>query len=69
MVKWRIIRNLKDVNQFRKMGMLKNGIDLTAYYSKGSDMIQVVDQKNVNTGSFINKGIEVSAHSHPLKNL
>ncbi|MBD5320185.1 MAG: TonB-dependent receptor [Bacteroides sp.] len=51
------------------MGMLKNGIDLTAYYSKGSDMIQVVDQKNVNTGSFINKGIEVSAHSHPLKNL
>lgn len=45
------------------------GIDLTAYYSNGSDMIQVVDQKNVNTGSFINKGIEVSARSHPIDNL
>lgn len=41
-------------------------IDVTAYYSKGSDMIQTVDMKNVNTGSFINKGIEVSARSHPL---
>ena len=41
-------------------------IDITAYYSKGSDMIQTVDMKNVNTGSFINKGIEVSARSHPL---
>lgn len=45
------------------------GIDFTAYYSKGFDMIQVIDQKNVNTGSFINKGIEVSARSHPLENL
>lgn len=44
-------------------------IDLTAYYSRGSDMIQVVDQKNVNTGRFINKGIEISANSHPLDNL
>lgn len=44
-------------------------IDLTAYYSRGTDMIQVVDQKNVNTGKFINKGIEVSANSHPLDNL
>lgn len=41
-------------------------IDVTAYYSKGSDMIQVLNMKNVNTGSFINKGIEVSARSHPL---
>ncbi len=41
-------------------------IDVTAYYSKGSDLIQIVDMKNVNTGSFINKGIEVSAGSHPL---
>ena len=32
-------------------------------------MIQTVDQKNQNTGKFINKGIEVSAHSHPLDNL
>lgn len=44
-------------------------VDLTAYYSRGTDMIQTVDQKNVNTGKFINKGIEVSASSHPLDNL
>lgn len=44
-------------------------IDLTAYYSRGTDMIQVVDQKNENTGRFINKGIEISAVSHPLDNL
>jgi len=44
-------------------------IDITAYYSRGTDMIQVVDQKNVNTGRFINKGIEISANSHPLDNL
>ena len=44
-------------------------IDVTAYYSKGSDMIQTVDMKNVNTGRFINKGIEVSARSHPADNL
>lgn len=43
--------------------------DLTAYYSRGRDMIQVVDNKNVNTGRFINKGIEISARSHPLDNL
>lgn len=43
--------------------------DITAYYSRGYDMIQVVDQKNVNTGRFINKGIELSAKSHPLENL
>lgn len=44
-------------------------VDFTAYYSRGTDMIQVVDQKNVNTGKFINKGIEISANSHPLDNL
>lgn len=44
-------------------------IDITAYYSRGTDMIQVVDQKNVNTGKFINKGIEISANSHPIDNL
>lgn len=44
-------------------------MDLTGYYSKGSNMIQTVDMKNVNTGSFINKGIEVTASSHPLDNL
>lgn len=40
-------------------------IDVTAYFSKGSNMIQTVDMKNVNTGSFINKGIELSAGSRP----
>lgn len=42
---------------------------LTGYYSKGDNMIQTVDMKNQNTGSFINKGLELSAHSHPLDNL
>ena len=45
------------------------GIDVTAYYCKGDNMIQVVEMKNVNTGRFINKGIEVSAHSRPHDNL
>jgi len=44
-------------------------IDLTAYYSKGDNLIQTVDMKNVNTGRFINKGIELSARSYPLPNL
>lgn len=44
-------------------------VDLTAYYSRGRDMIQVVDQKNVNTGRFINKGVEITANSHPVDNL
>lgn len=43
--------------------------DITAYYSRGSDLIQTVNQRNVNTGSFINKGIELSASSHPRDNL
>ena len=50
-------------------------VDVTAYFSEGSNMIQVVavptsesgtTNRNMNTGSFINKGIEVSAQSHPL---
>lgn len=44
-------------------------VDLTLYYSRGYDMIQVVDMKNVNTGRFINKGIEISARSYPLDNV
>ena len=32
-------------------------------------MIQVVDMKNVNTGSFINKGVEASLNIRPLSNL
>lgn len=45
------------------------GMDLTAYYSRGTDMIQVLDNRNVNTGRFINKGIELSVNSNPLDNL
>lgn len=45
------------------------GIDITAYYSRGRDMIQTVDMKNVNTGRFINKGIELSARSRPSERL
>lgn len=44
-------------------------VDITLYYSRGSDMIQVLDNRNTNTGRFINKGVEVSAGSHPLDNL
>lgn len=44
-------------------------VDVAAYFSRGTDMIQVVGQKNVNTGRFINKGIEISASSRPLDNL
>lgn len=43
--------------------------DLTLYYSKGDNLIQVLDMKNQNTGRFINKGIELSLHSQPLTNL
>lgn len=43
--------------------------EVTAYYSKGDNLIQVVEMKNQNTRRFINKGIELSAHSHPLNNL
>ena len=45
------------------------GIDVTGYFSEGSNMIQTVDMKNVNTGSFRNKGIEVSANSRPTDKL
>lgn len=50
-------------------------IDVTGYYAKGTDMIQTASvptaeggstQRNVNTGSFENTGIEVSAQSRPL---
>lgn len=43
--------------------------DVTAYYSRGTNMIQVVDASNVNTGRFVNKGVEISARSNPLNNL
>lgn len=43
--------------------------DVTAYYSRGSEMIQTLNMKNVNTGRFINKGIEVSLRSNPVKSV
>ena len=39
--------------------------NLTAYFSEGSNLIQTLNMKNVNTGRFINKGIELSLASHP----
>lgn len=43
--------------------------EVTAYYSRGSNMIQVVDMKNMNTGRFINKGIELSARAYVSRTL
>lgn len=44
-------------------------VDLTFYFSQGSNIIQTVDMKNQNTGSFINKGIEASLHATPTNTL
>ncbi len=44
-------------------------VDVAGYYSKGSNLIQTVDMKNQNRGSFTNKGIEVAASSHPIDRL
>ncbi len=44
-------------------------LDLTLYYSHGTNMIQVVDMKNVNTGRFTNKGIELSGRLNPTGNV
>lgn len=40
-------------------------VDITAYWSKGSNLIRQGSVLNENTGGFINKGIEVSATSVP----
>lgn len=42
---------------------------VTAYFSRGTNMIQVVEQKNVNTGSFVNKGMEVMLSCRPVNAL
>ncbi len=42
-------------------------VDVTAYCCKGSNMIQTEGNRNENTGSFINKGVEVAAHSRPVE--
>lgn len=44
-------------------------LEFTAYLSKGSNLIQTVQMKNVNTGEFENKGFEFAAHGHPVKPL
>lgn len=44
-------------------------INLTGYISKGSNMIETVNMKNINTGSFTNKGVELTALSQPMTNL
>lgn len=43
--------------------------DLTAYYARGSNMIQTLDMLNQNTGRFRNKGIEVALKSRPVNSL
>ena len=53
-------------------------LDLTAYYAKGSNLIHTTSvpttsggttMRYMNTGAFINKGIEISASSDPLPTL
>ncbi|MBD5188037.1 MAG: TonB-dependent receptor [Bacteroidales bacterium] len=44
-------------------------LELTGYFSKGTNLIQTLDQKNQNTGRFVNKGLELTARSHPLEQL
>ena len=43
--------------------------ELTGYYCRGNNLIQTLDQKNQNTGTFINKGIELSMQSSPIDRL
>ena len=40
-------------------------VGVTGYFAEGSNIIQTVSGKNVNTGSFRNKGVELSAASFP----
>lgn len=41
-------------------------VDITGYFSRGSNLIEQTSTINENRGSFINKGIELSARSNPL---
>lgn len=44
--------------------------ELTGYIAKGKNMIALDENmKNINTGSFLNKGIEVAVSSHPIRQL
>ena len=44
-------------------------VELTAFCSDGDNLIQVVDMKNRNTGSFVNKGVEFSASAQAAENI
>ena len=44
-------------------------VSLTAFYSHGDNLIHTVDMKNINTGSFTNKGIEASVTAQPAERL
>lgn len=57
-----------EVSFSRNFGHLLSA-QVTAYYAKGDNLIQVVDNHNENTGRFINRGIEASLSSRPLSNL
>ena len=41
-------------------------VGVTGYFAEGSNIIQTVSGKNVNTGSFRNKGVEIGASSNPI---
>ncbi len=41
-------------------------VSFTGYFAEGSNIIQTVSGKNVNTGSFRNKGVELSVSSNPI---
>ncbi len=42
-------------------------LDVTGYYCEGDNMIQTAGSRNENTGSFINKGVEIAADSRPTE--
>jgi iron complex outermembrane receptor protein len=42
-------------------------VELTGFYCEGSNLIQTVQAKNVNTGAFRNKGIEVALTARPTE--
>lgn len=57
-----------EVSVARDFGCLLSAT-LTAYFCRGTNLIQTVDQHNENTGVFRNKGIELTASSRPWRDL
>lgn len=57
-----------EVSLGRQFGRLFSA-EITFYYCRGTNMIEVVNMHNENTGRFINKGIEIAAASTPIKSL